>query len=472
MVRTCAKYLVILILIGSTPPTSANTGPASLYEIYQLALENDPQYRAVEAAYHATLETKSQSRALLFPSINLSANRTENRQNTLASDFFTLGIQDFNSSGYTLSLKQPLFNYDYFIQLRQSDDSIGEARAKLSAAQQELMVRTSERYFDALAAADDLEFVRAEKRATERQLEQTRQRFEVGLIAITDVHEAHAVYDLITAQEILADNLLSSQHEALAEVTGRYHKTLSILSDETPLITPDPADISKWGDTALNQNFQLIAAEFVYNRALEEIKRQRAGHLPTFELNASRIYSNSKGGNFGNNESENQAIELRLNMPLFQGGAISANVRQARHLAEQSRENFEQQRRATLRQARDAYLSVLAEINRVKALGQAVVSAQSALDATEAGLEVGTRTTVDVLDARRDLYRAQRDHARSRYDYILHTLRLKQAAGILSSEDLKQVNSWLQPVAASESTRETPSPIDTPVNIEQAQPPR
>ncbi len=472
MVRTCAKYLVTLILIGSTPSISANTGPASLYEIYQLAIENDPQYRAVEAAYHATLETKNQSRALLFPLINFSANKADNRQKTLASGFFSLGTKKFDSSGYTLSLTQPLFNYDYFIQLRQSDDSIGEARAKLSAAQQELMVRISERYFDALAALDALEFARAEKRAIERQLEQTRQRFEVGLIAITDVHEAHAAYDLITAQEILAENLLASQYEALTEITGHDYKALAVLSSDTPLITPQPADINKWGDTALNQNFQLIAAEFVYNRALEEIKRQRAGHLPTFELNASHIYSNSKGGNFGNNESENQAIELRLNMPLFQGGGTSARVRQARHLAEQSRENFEQQRRATLRQARDAYLSVLAEINRVKALGQAVVSAQSALDATEAGLEVGTRTTVDVLDARRDLYRAQRDHARSRYDYILHTLRLKQAAGILSSEDLKRVNSWLQPVAASESTRETPSPIDTPVNIEQAQPPR
>jgi len=465
MRRKIATHLVGLILITTTPIISTNAAATTLLDIYRLAIDNDPQYHAVEAAYLASLESKNQSRAQLLPSINLSGNKTDNKQKTLASGFFTLGTRNFNSSGYTLSLNQPLFNYDYFIQLRQSDDSIGEASANLSAAQQALIVRVSERYFDALAALDDLEFTRAEKRATERQLEQTRQRFEVGLIAITDVHEAHAVYDLITAQEILADNLLASQYEALSEITGQIHKAVAVLSANTPLITPEPADIGKWGDTALNQNFQLIAAEFVYNRAREEIKRQRAGHLPTLELNASHIYSNSKGGNFGENESKNQAIELRLNMPLFLGGATNSRTRQAQRLADQSREAYEQQRRATLRQARDAYRSVLAEINRVKALGQAVVSAQSALDATEAGLEVGTRTTVDVLDARRELFRAQRDHARSRYDYILNTLRLKEAAGTLTVVDLELINGWLQTMAAaSTSTSTKPSLTDnTPI---------
>jgi outer membrane protein len=467
MQRTLATHLAGLILISSAPFISTSAAASTtLLDIYQLAIEHDPQYRGVNAAYRATLETKSQSRAQLFPSINLTADRTSNKLKTISASSFPVGTRDFDSSGYTLSLNQPLLNYDYFIQLRQSDAAIGEARANLSAAQQALMVRISERYFDALAALDSLEFARAEKRAIDRQLEQTRQRFEVGLIAITGVHEAQAAYDLVTAQEILAENLLASQYEALAEITGRYHKTLATLSAETPLITPEPADIGKWGDTALNQNFQLIAAEFVFNNAREEIKRQRAGHLPTLELNASHTYTDSEGGNFGSNESENQSIELRLNMPLFQGGATSSRTRQAKRLADQSREGYEQQRRATLRQARDAYLSVLAEINRVKALEQAVVSAQSALDATEAGLEVGTRTTVDVLDTRRELFRAQRDHARSRYDYILHTLRLKQAAGILTTADLELINSWLQTRAAPVAQAIEPSLADTPTAID------
>jgi len=468
MRRIIATYLAGLILISASPVIMTDAAATTLFDVYQLAINNDPQYRSAEAAYLAVLETKSQSRAQLLPLINLSANTSKNKQDTISSGFFTLGTRRFNSSGYTLSLNQPLFNYDYFVQLRQSESAIGEAKANLSAAQQALMVRISERYFDALAALDGLEFARAEKRAIDRQLEQTRQRFEVGLIAITDVHEAQAAYDLVTAQEILAENLLASQYEALAEITGHYHKMLALLSPKTPLITPEPADIGKWGDTALNQNFQLLAAEFAYQNAREEIKRQRAGHLPTLELNASLTYRDSKGGNFGNNESEDQAIELRLNMPLFQGGSTSSRTRQAQRLADQSHEGFEQQRRATLRQARDAYLSVLAEINRVKALGQAVVSAQSALDATEAGLEVGTRTTVDVLDTRRELFRAQRDHARSRYDYILNTLRLKEAAGILTTADLELINSWLEPTAATQAITTEPSLADTPgaVDIE------
>ncbi len=449
MRNTIATRLVGLILATTASLISTGAAATTLLDIYQLAIDNDPQYRSAEAAYLATVETKSQSRAQLLPSINLTANITDNKQKTLSSSSFTVGTNKFDSSGYTLSLNQPLFNYDYFVQLRQSKSTIGEAKAKLSAAQQALIVRISERYFDTLAALDGLEFARAEKRAIDRQLEQTRQRFEVGLIAITDVHEAQAAYDLVTAQEILAKNLLASKYEALAEITGQHHKQISPLSPETPLITPTPADIDQWGDTAMNQNFQLIAAELAYQNAHEEIQRQRTGHYPTLELNASHTYSDSKGGNFGSNESENQAIELRLNMPLFQGGATNSRTRQAQRLADQARESHEQQRRATLRQTRDAYLSVLAEINRVKALGQAVVSAQSALDATEAGLEVGTRTTVDVLDTRRDLFRAQRDHARSRYDYILHTLRLKEAAGILTVADLELINSWLQLIAPS-----------------------
>ncbi len=449
MLKTITIKITGVLLLSAAPFISSAGAATSLLDIYQLAINNDPQYRGAEAAYLATLETKSQSRAQLLPTINLTANITDNTQKTLSSSSFAVGTRKFDSNGYTLSLTQPLFNYDYFVQLRQSRSTIGEAKATLSAAQQALIIRLSERYFDTLAALDGLEFARAEKRAIDRQLEQTRQRFEVGLIAITDVHEAQAAYDLVTAQEILANNLLASQYEALAEITGQYHEQITPLSPATPLITPEPADIDKWGDTATHQNFQLLAAELAYQHAQEEIKRQRTGHYPTLELNASHTYSDSDGGNFGSNESENQAIEFRLNMPLFQGGATNSRTRQAQRLADQARENYEQQRRATLRQARDAYLSVLAEINRVKALGQAVVSAQSALDATEAGLEVGTRTTVDVLDTRRDLFRAQRDHARSRYDYILHTLRLKEAAGILTVTDLELINGWLQPVAAN-----------------------
>ncbi len=447
--RIMALYLVKLILVLAISLPSSTVVATTLLDVYRLAIDHDPQYRGIEAAYLATLETKTQSRAQLLPSINLAAYGAYNKQQTIGSSSFPVGVRDFESNGYTLSLNQSVFNYDYFIQLRQSTFIIGEAQAKLSAAQQALIVRIAKRYFDLLAAADSLEFARAEKEAIDRQLKQTRQYFDVGLIAVTDVHEAQAAYDLVIAQEILAENLLASQYEALAEITGQHHGRVALLAPETPLIEPEPSNIGKWSETALSQNFQLLAAEFAYQYSQQEIKRQRTGHWPTLELNASHIYNDSKGGNFGSNESENQTIELRLNIPFFQGGAISSRTTQARHFAAQSREAYEQQRRATLRQVRDAYLSVLAEINRVKALGQAVVSAQSVLDATETGREVGTRTTVNVLDTRRELFRTQRDHARSRYDYIVHTLHLKEAAGILTLADLELVDGWLQPIASS-----------------------
>jgi len=417
-----------------------------LLDIYRLAEKNDPQFKAAQATRLAALEAKPQSRALLLPDISLSASTTRDREDIQSSSsaIFSTETTYSTNTGYSLTLSQPLFNAEYFIQLRQADARVGQADAELAAAQQELITRVAERYFDILAAVDNLEFARAEKSAVERQLEQTKQRFEVGLIAITDVHEAQAAYDLAIAEEIDAENQLSSSQEALRELTGQHHKSLAYLTDKIQLISPDPANIDKWSDTALNQNFTLLAAEFAAKAAQDEIKLQRSGHLPTLDVNASHGLTDISGGSFGARETEDSAIGIRLNVPLYSGGGTNSRVREAMQLFEQAKENLEQQRRSTLRQSRDAYLSTTAAINRVKALNQAVISAQSALDATEAGLEVGTRTTVDVLNSRRELFRAQQNHARSRYDYILNTLRLKQAAGILSAADLEQINNWVE----------------------------
>jgi len=417
-----------------------------LLEIYQLAEKNDPQFKAAQAAHMAALEAKPQSRALLLPDLSLSARAVRDREDiqSSSSTIFTTETTYSTTKGYSLSLTQPLFNAEYFIQLRQADAAIGQADAELAAARQDLIIRVSERYFDELAALDNLEFARSEKSAVERQLEQTKQRFDVGLIAITDVHEAQAAYDLAVAQEIDAENQVSSSREALSELTGQKHETLGNLTDKMQLIPPDPANIDNWSDTALDQNFALIAAEFVVKAAQDEIKLQRSGHLPTLDITASHGFTDISGGSFGARETEDSTIGIQLNVPLYTGGLTNSRVREAVQQLEQARENLEQQRRATLRQSRDAYLSTSAAINRVKAFQQAVVSAQSALDATEAGLEVGTRTTVDVLNSRRNLFGAQQNHARSRYDYILNTLRLKQAAGILSKVDLEQINNWIK----------------------------
>ena len=432
MKRTLIALFTLLVL-----PVSANA--TNLDDIYKLAVENDPQFLAAYSTYQAELTAKPQARALLLPNASFSADVSEN-----SSDSSLSGKSDFQINGYKLSISQPVFHYDYFIQLGQANESVKKATAEYSAAQQELMLRVVQRYLDVLAARDNLEFAQSEKTAIDRQLEQARKRFEVGLIAITDVHEAQAAFDLAHAQEIAAENQVSSSQEALSEITGQQHKTLGLLGKKLPLLTPEPASLESWTKVALEQNLQLKAAKNAATIAQEEIKRLRSGHYPTLDLVASRNHSDV-GGGFGARETDTDAIALQFSLPLYQGGLVSSQVKEAAHLYQKARENLEQQRRATLRQARDAYRGVLTDISRVKALKQATVSTQSAVEATEAGFEVGTRTIVDVLVSQRELFRARRDYAQTRYDYLLNTLRLKQAAGTLSPDDLTNINQWIQP---------------------------
>ncbi len=407
----------LLLLLAAAHPAAAE----NLLDIYRLAAENDPQLRGAEAARLATLESKPQSRALLFPAISANANTTGNRLK--------------NSSSYTLSLTQPVYHHDTYVQLRQADARIAQADALLGAARQDLMLRSATRYFDVLAAQDNLEFARAEKKAIARELEQSRQRFEVGLVAITDVQEAQARFDTALAQEIAAERQLTSGVEALREITARQHDALAVLTEQLPLLTPEPADVEQWTETALKQNPQYTAAQHASEVVQEEVARQRAGHYPTLDIVGNRVFSD---------ETLNDSISLQINAPIFQGGLVTSRTREAQHKYTQAQENQEQQLRSVVRQTRDSYAGVIAGISRVKALQQSVLSHQTALEATEAGSQAGTRTEVDVLDAQRELFRARRDYARARYDYILEGLRLKQAAGTLSQTDLEQINAWLQ----------------------------
>ena len=432
MKRTLIVLYTLIVLPVSVHATN-------LDDIYQLAVTNDPQFRAAYSTYQAELTAKPQARSLLLPSVSFSADISENSSESNLS-----GKSDFQSNGYKLSLSQPVFHYNYFVQLGQANESIKKAASEYSAAQQELILRVAQRYMDVLAASDNLEFARSEKKAIARQLEQARKRFEVGLIAITDVHEAQAVYDLANAQEIAAENQVSSKQEALGEITGQYHEPLTPLGKKLPLLTPDPANLESWTEVALKQNLQLRAVKNAAKIAQEDIKRLRSGHYPTLDLVASRNHSDV-GGGFGARETDTDSIALQFSLPLYQGGLVSSQVKEAAHLYQKAKEIMEQQRRATLRQTRDAYRGVLTDISRVKALKQATVSTQSAVEATEAGFEVGTRTIVDVLVSQRELFRAKRDYAQTRYDYLLNTLRLKQAAGTLSPEDLTNINQWIQP---------------------------
>lgn len=413
--------------------------------VYRLAEQQDPEIAQAAAARDAAIEAKPQSRALLLPTATVNASMAKNQQEVLSSSGITpVGKSNYDTTGYGLTVNQPLFHYDSIKRLSQANKILARAEADYGAAQQALILRVAENYLEALAAKDNLAFAQAEKNATERQLEQTRQRFEVGLVAITDVHEAQAAYDLVTAQEIDAENLLSSRFEALREITGEYHDTLALLSEDLPLNSPQPEDIGLWQQRALQQNLPLLSARLQAEATQDEIAINRAGHYPTLDLSASYDYNDSEGGAFGGREIEDTQVLARLTIPLYQGGAVNSQTREAIARYTQAKEILEQQQRATLRQARDGYRNVIAAIRRVTALQQAVISAESALTATEAGLEVGTRTTVDVLNVRRNLFRAQRDMARSRYEYILQTLRLKQASGQLNTQDIIEFNQWMK----------------------------
>jgi len=417
----------------------------NLTDVLDLASRNDPAYRQARAAYEAAIEARPQSRALYRPSITLSGDTTQNSQDRqFDNPLISGGSEDFNSRGYTLSLTQPLYHRDLLVQLRQADSTVGKAEVQWEAAQQDLLVRVAESYFNVLAAIDNLNFAKAEKEAIHRQLEQTKQRFDVGLIAITDVHESQASYDQSVAQEIEAQNVLANANEALREITGQYHKDLHTLQEKIPLLEPDPNDIDTWANQAVKQNFEVQAAEYDYEIARDEVKRQRAGHYPQLDLSASHNKSISDGGSFGGSDTTNNAISLELSLPIYQGGLVSSRTRQAAHEYTRARELLTQARRSIVRQTRDSFLGVRAAISRVEALHQARISSASSLEATEAGMEVGTRTTVDVLLARRSLFQAERDLARARYDYILNFLHLKQAVGNLTTADFKKVNGWLE----------------------------
>jgi outer membrane protein len=304
------------------------------------------------------------------------------------------------------------------------------------------MVRVAERYFSVLGAEDNLALARAELEALQRQLEQAQQRFEVGLIAITDVQESRAGYDRSVANEIVARNALENAREGLREVSLAYHPTIARLSANPPLTAPDPEDIEVWVNTALGQNLTLASAQIAADIAHQDIRAQYANHLPTLDISGNHGFSSS-GGRFGDSEQESSGIGLNLSLSLYEGGQVASRTRQAEHRHSESLERLEQQQRAVYRQARQSYLEVLSTISAVKAYMQAMVSAETALESTQAGFEVGTRTAVDVVASQRNLYQSRRDYSRARYDYILSIFRLKQAAGTLGADDLLLANGWL-----------------------------
>ncbi len=439
-----------LALAGAAIALPAHS--ADLWDVYQAALDNDPMIREALANRNAQREARPQARAQLLPNIGLSGSKSDSTTDGTQIGLGAGGeveLVDFSSESestrYSLGLTQTIFRWDRWVNLRQAGDRVARAEIDFEAARQQLIVRVAERYFDVLAAQDNLAFAESNNEAISRQLDQATRRFEVGLIAITDVQEAQAGFDLAVADEINARRQLASARERLREVTGTHFTDLAGPGAELPLIRPEPANEDAWVQRALQDNLTLNAQRLTAEIADKEVSRQRAGHLPTIDLNASRSRNESTGATpFDTSDTDSTSVSLQFNMPIFSGGGTRSLVRQAAYQHEAAKAVLEREARATERTARDAFLGVQSEISRVSALRQALQSNNTALQATEAGFEVGTRTTVDVLNARSTAFRARNDLARSRYDYLLNTLRLQQAIGALSEADVQQINGMLE----------------------------
>jgi outer membrane protein len=455
MKKTPFFNVLMLAVAMSSWPGAASA--ASLLEVYQQALQSDPLIHEAESRRLAALEASPQARSVLLPQINASGAYEASEDSGSRVQFDGVSFvpieseSEADTKSWNVELRQTLFRWDQWVGLRQADKRVAQAEVNYELAQQDLIVRVVSRYFQVLGAEDRLTSIHADRLAIARQLEQAKQRFDVGLIAITDVQESQAAYDQAVAREIASKRELATARELLREITGEYVPALSAPGEDFPLTPPSPSDQASWVDMALAQNLSLVSSRFDEKIARDEIAFRRTGHYPTLDLIASSQHSKSDsernvaGGPFNPADSDfdSDSIRLQLTLPIFAGGGTSSRVREAVYLHRASQEQLQRVARETERGARDAYLGVLSEISRVQALEQAVESSRTALEATQAGFDVGTRTIVDVLDSQFALYVAITNYYQSRYDYIGNALLLKQSAGSLRIQDLEEIDRWL-----------------------------
>jgi outer membrane protein len=435
MYRAVIKFTFIALLLCSQSVQAQN-----LIEVYRLAQENDAELLIAESDYLAAIEAVPLARSGNRPQVFLNANGT-----LTESDNSEIGDNSNQTIGFSIDLTQSLYNTETRANIDSAEAGSAAELASLQAARQDLILRSAEFYFTILASQDNVDFAYAERTAIARQLEQAQKRFEVGLIAITDVHEAQAAYDIAEADAILAENLRETAFQALVVITGEANITnLSRLGESLDLSLPDPADSNAWVTLALENNRQLIAARENLNVAKHERTRSGSNRNPTVDLIASYADRDSDDDLISDSRQDDIIVGIQLQMPLFTGGRIDAERSRAASEYRSAQNAVLLQTRLASQGSRIAYLNVVSGISQVKALKQALNSSNVALEATRAGFEVGTRTSVDVLDSLRETYRSKRDYAGARYNYLINALKLKLASGILLENDLIQINRWLE----------------------------
>lgn len=426
-----------------------------LIGVHDLALKNDPRLRAAEYRREAAGENKTQAWANLLPDLSATGTKTAGGSKTTIEAFeLSDPTSRKDTETYAVNLRQSLYDQANYENLDIARGQISQAEATYRIEFQDFLLRVAERYFQVLTNRDGVIFAEAEEKAFQRQYEQAEQRFEVGLTAVTDVHEAKASYDNARARAIVARNDLADAQEALRELTGQHFEEYDALQADLPLVEPDPVTAERWVDLAMANSPVVLSAQAGVEIADANMRLQRAGHFPTLDLVAGYTHYTDYKRTLRDPlqqslettklTNEDTSVQLVLTVPLYEGGAVSSRTREARLLLDATSEDLDDVQRAAVRETQNAFRAVLAGIQEVEAFGQALVSAESALQATQAGFEVGTRTIVDVLIAEQRYYQAQRDNSVARHNYILAHLRLKSSAGMLSSDDLRTVNQLLE----------------------------
>jgi outer membrane protein len=445
-----------------------------LLSILQLALENDPTLRQAEASYRENRESMIQSRSSLLPSVGLNANTTRLTSGPTDSSYPTVidrttgqpvldpttgeplitRIEDhsfrpgINNHGWTMGLNQSVVNLANWYNFQSAQARDKAAAVNLAAQEQDLIMRTATAYFDVLRAIDMLDTNVQEEEAALRSLEQTRQREEVGLVAITDVFDSQAAYDLARNTTFLQQDLLQARYEALEAITGQAHPSIEVLREDFPIVQVD-GSLDDWEREAENSSLAIAAAAYNLEASKKNLKARKSDHLPTIDFSGGYNHSVTapivnQGIQIGGGAFDRTSLALTLTVPIYSGGAVASRRRAAEYNVISAQESLNLTERQLTQNIRNAYRRVNTDVLVIGQRQQSITSAQSALDATELGAEVGTRNIVEVLRARENLYRALRQYADARYNYVLDSLVLRQVAGILTPQDIIDLNEWLQ----------------------------
>ena len=444
-----------LVMAQSVEPAITQNG---LVAVYQEALSNNSDLAAERAGLAAQREAIPQARAGLLPQLSLGAQVNDTHMSLGLKQNDTLGIaegrykSDRSSQMIQANLSQPLFRADRWFQLQAAKAGTEQAEYQFSAAQQNLILQTAEGYFSALRAQDALATARAEEAALFRQLDQTRERFKVGLTDETDVLQAQASYDTAKANSSLASRNVQDAFQGLVRLTNREYNALEGIRHDLPILPPMPNDAKAWVDRAVAQNLQLLASNSAVDTAQETLRQRKAGHLPTVDAVARYQRGDNDAFNLPNpgvdifdSPVSQRSVGVQVNVPLYTGGLTSSQVREAYQRLDQSEQQRESMRREVVQNTRNYHRAINTDVEQIAARKQNIASSQRALEATQIAYQVGTRSIVDVLDIQRQLYNAVREYNNARYDYILDNLRLKQSAGILSPNDLLELSRYLKP---------------------------